>query len=313
MMAIKPPILQPGDTIGIVTLGSPLAASEVNNGIDTLTELGFRVVLGQYVYAENGFLAGTDEQRASDLMNMFADDRVKMILPSRGGVGVAGILPYLDYSFIQNHPKILTGYSDITVLLNVLAQYSNLITFQSLLLLNFTMGTQPYNYDQFFAATSTMNSPRQIENPPGIPQVSRVEGNVTGEIVGGNLTSFIDTLGTPFEINTRDKILLLEETHEPVNTVYRYMNALKLAGKFDDCIGIVLGQCTKCTMSYGKTYEDLINDFVIPLGKPLMTNVTTAHGIFKAAIPIGATVNLDTINNALTVLESTVSPSPPGQ
>lgn len=307
MAEIKPPILQSGDTIGIVTLGSPLAANVINSRIETLRGLGFQVVLGEYVYAANGFLAGTDEQRASDLMNMFANEQVKMILPTRGGVGVAGILPYLDYYFIESHPKILSGYSDITILLNVLAQYANLITFQSLMLIDFNMNTPPYNYDQFYLATSTLTSPRQINNPPGIPQVSRVPGNVTGPIVGGNLTSFVDTLGTPFEIDTKEKILLLEETHEPINTVYRYMNALKLAGKFDDCIGIVMGQCTECPVSYGVSYDELINEFIVPLGKPLMTNVTTAHGTYKAAIPIGATVNLDTVNNALTVLEPTVS------
>lgn len=307
-MAIRPPILQPGDTVGIVTLGSPLAASTINQRIQTLESLGFNVVLGDYVYAADGFLAGTPRQRASDLMNMFADDRVKLILPSRGGVGVAGILPYLNYSLIQDHPKILSGYSDITILLNVLAQYANLITFQSLLLIDFTDSEPAYNYNQFFTATSTLTSPRQIQNPPGIPQVSRVPGNVTGPIVGGNLTSFIDQLGTPYEIDTAGKILLLEETNEPVNTVYRYLNHLKLAGKFDDCIGIVMGQCSGCPMAYGKSYTDLIDEFIVPLGKPLMTNVTTAHETYKAAIPIGATANLDTVNNTLTVLEPAVSP-----
>ncbi|WP_373894877.1 S66 peptidase family protein [Virgibacillus natechei] len=305
-MAIKPPILQPGDTVGIVTLGSPLSADVINDCIQTVEGLGFQVVLGNHVYAADGFLAGTDEERASDLMNMFADDRVRLILPTRGGVGVAGILPYLNYSFIQEHPKLITGYSDITVLLNALAQSADLITFHSLMLINFSMDTPSYNYDQFFEATSVLTPQRQIVNPPGMPQVSRVSGNVTGPIVGGNLTSFVDTLGTPYETDTSGKILLLEETHESINTVYRYMNDLKLAGKFQDCIGIVLGGCTECPASYGVTYEDLINNFLVPLGKPLMTNVATAHGTYKAAIPIGATVNLNTMNNTLAVMESTV-------
>ncbi|MEW9677100.1 LD-carboxypeptidase [Lentibacillus sp. L22] len=307
MATIKPPILQPGDTIGIVTLGSPLPDNEINNRIETVRSLGFQVVLGDHTYAQDGFLAGTDEERASDLMRMFANDQVKLILPTRGGVGVAGILPHLDFDFIQSHPKILTGYSDITVLLNVLAQYANLVTFQSLLLLDFTTSTPGYNYDQFFAATSVRTMQRQIQNPSFMPQISRVGGNVTGPIVGGNLTSFTGTLGTPFEIDTKGKILLLEETHAPINTVYRYMNHLKLAGKFDDCIGIVMGECTDCPIAYGTTYEDLINAFLVPMGKPLMTNVATAHGTYKAAIPIGATVNLDTENNTLTVIEPTVS------
>src|SRR5699024_4308235 len=124
---------------------------------------------------------------------------VKMILPTRGGVGVAGILPYLDYSVITSHPKIISGYSDITILLNVLYQYADLITFQSLMLIDFVSGGPAYNVNQFFTATSTLTSPRQIQNSPGIPTVSTVQGNVTGPIVGGNLTSFVGNLGTPYE------------------------------------------------------------------------------------------------------------------
>lgn len=145
----------------------------------------------------DGFLVGSDKQRASDLMKMFENEDVDMILPSWGGVGIAGILPYLDFQNIRKHPKIISGYSDITVLLNVLFQEADLITLQSLLLIDFSMATVPYNYDQFFTATSSLISPREIKNPAGMKQVSRVKGNVTGEIVGGNLTSFSDLLGTP--------------------------------------------------------------------------------------------------------------------
>ena len=148
-MPIRPPILQRGDTVGIVTLGSPLAANIIDARIEYLRAMGFNIVLGQYVYAQNGFLAGTDEQRASDLMMMFQNEQVKMILPTRGGTGVAGILPYLDYQVIRDHPKILTGYSDITVLLNALHQLVDLITFHSLLLIDFKPETPAYNFDQF--------------------------------------------------------------------------------------------------------------------------------------------------------------------
>lgn len=306
-MAIKPPMLKPGDTIGVVTLGSPLAKEVIDARVEVLRNMGFEVVLGNFVYAADGFLAGTDQQRAFDLMQMFDRPEVKMILPSRGGVGVAGILPFLDFQFIQQHPKIISGYSDITVLLNTLYEYADLITFQSLMLIDFNLGMPKYNFDQFFAAVSTTPATRIIDNPADMPLLSVIPGNVKGEIVGGNLTSFVDTIGTPFEINTKEKILLIEETHEPINTVYRYLNRLKLAGKFDDCIGIIMGQCTDCPAAYGKTYDDLINDFIVPLGKPLMTNLATAHGTYKAAIPIGAPVNLDTVNNTLTVLEPTVS------
>ncbi|MMZ55463.1 putative murein peptide carboxypeptidase [compost metagenome] len=305
-MAVTPSLLQQGDVIGIVTLGSPLTREVIDQRIAFIREMGFSVVLGRYVYTADGFLAGGDQQRAADFMNMVENPAVKMILPTRGGVGVAGILPYLDYESIARNPKIISGYSDITVLLNTLYAKSNLITLQSLLLIDFKPETPSYNFNQFFTATSTLVAPRTIQNPQGIPVIRRVPGNVTGPIVGGNLTSIVGTLGTPFEMDTRGKILLLEETHEPTNTIYRYLNHLKLAGKFDDCIGIIMGECTGCETAYGKTYGDLIDEFIVPIGKPLMTNLATAHGTFKAAVPIGALVNLNTAANTLTVLEPSV-------
>ncbi|MCQ6558960.1 S66 peptidase family protein [Paenibacillus mendelii] len=305
-MTVKPPILRPGATIGVVTLGSPLRADTINARIGTLQSMGFQVVLGRYVYADNGFLAGTDRERASDFMMMIENPDVDLILPTRGGVGVAGILPYLDYNAINRNPKILSGYSDISVLQNALYQFADLITFHSLLLLNFTSSEPAYNYDQFFAATSTPVRTRAILNPEGHPLVGRVSGSVTGPIVGGNLTSFVDTLGTPYEIDTLGKILLIEETHEPINQVYRMVNQLALAGKLSDCLGIVMGECTNCPESYGVTYESFIQTFMVPLGKPLLTNLASGHGRYKAAIPIGAVVNMNADNATLTVLESVV-------
>jgi muramoyltetrapeptide carboxypeptidase len=306
-MAIKPPMLQIGDTIGIVTIGSPLDANMINERVRTLTDMGFNVVLGRYVYSYEGIVAAPAQQRAEDLMNMFTNPRVKMILPTRGGTGVQTILPYLDYGVIRENPKIVSGYSDITILLNILYQFSNLTTFHSLMLIDFRPDTPAYNFNQFFTATSTLTSPRVIQNPPGFPLTSLVSGNVTGPIIGGNLTSLVNSLGTPYEMNTEGKILFLEDVNSPTTMIYRYLNQLLMAGKFDNCLGIIMGECTNCPISYGTSYEDLINDLLVPLGKPLMTNLATAHGYYKAAIPIGATVNLNTINNTLTVLEPTVA------
>ncbi len=306
-MAIRPPILRAGDTIGIVTLGSPRDTATINSRIQTLENMGFNVVLGQYVYSSSGIVAATPQQRASDLMSMFENPLVKAIIPTRGGTGVADIIPYLDYPTINRNPKIVTGYSDITVLLNVLYIWANLISFHSLLLIDFRETTPAYNFNQFFTATSTITSPRLLENPPEMPLVSRVLGNVTAPIVGGNLASFVDTLGTPFEVDTRGKIFFIEETHEAISRVYRLISHLVHAGKFRDCAGIIMGECTGCYANYNTTYEDLINNVMVPMGKPLMTNLASGHGIYKMAIPIGAIANLNTIDNTLTITEPTVS------
>ncbi|OOM16738.1 LD-carboxypeptidase [Clostridium saccharobutylicum] len=183
---------------------------------------------------------------------------------------------------------------------------ADLITFHSLLLIDFKPTTPEYNFNQFFTATATLTSPRQLETPPEIPLISRVPGNVTGPIVGGNLTSFVDNLGTPFEVDTKGKIILIEDVHEPVNTIYRYINHLILAGKFKDCASIIMGECSHCVTAYDKSYEDLIEEVMIPLNKPLMTNLSSGHGKYKMAIPIGAQANLNTYDNTLTILEPTV-------
>lgn len=308
-MVTKPPALRVGDTIGIVTLGSPLSAEQFDLGIQTLQNLGFKTLVGDHAYDVNGFLSASPRERASDLMAMFQNPEVKMILPTRGGVGVAGILPYLDFQIISRNPKILSGYSDITILQNALLEYADLLSFQSLMLLDFDEDVPQYNLDQFFAALAIREVPWQIENPPELTKTSLVPGNVTGMLVGGNLTSFIGNLGTPYEIDTTGRILVLEETHEPANTIYRYLNHLAIAGKLEDCAGIIMGECSGCEPAYGKTYDDVIQEFLVPLGKPLMSNVATAHGYFKAALPLGAMINLNTYNNTITVMEPVVSPN----
>lgn len=310
MIVTRPPILQAGDTVGIVSLGSPIDPHTVTERVQVLEQTGLRVVLGNSVFLQNGFLAGTAEERAHDFMRMIVDEGIKMILPARGGVGVKGVLPYLDYEMIAKHPKIVSGYSDITILLNALYTYANLITFHSLMLIDFRLSTPPFNYDEFFRNVSTLQAPRNINNPDGMPLIGRVAGTVTGEIVGGNLTSFIGTLGTPYEIDTRGKIIVIEETNEPINTVYRYLKQLEMAGKFRDCVGIVMGECTGCAAAYGITYEDLIEQFLVPLNKPLLTGLATGHGRFKTTFPIGARATLNTEEETLTILEPTVT-SPP--
>lgn len=307
-MAVRPPLLLRGDTVGVVTLGSPLAADVINARLAFLQSFGFNVILGKYVYEARGIVTTNAQQRAADLMDMFANPQVKAIIPTRGGTGVSDILPFLNYDFIRTHPKVLTGYSDITILSNVLYKLSDLISLQSLLLIDFRATTPAYNFDQFVTATSTLTAPRAINNPPGIPLLSLVPGNVTGPLVGGNLTSFVGSLGTPYEIDTCGKILLIEETHEPANTVYRYMAQLRLAGKFTDAIGFIIGECTRCQPAYGESFIDVIRKELVPLGKPIIANLRTAHGHYKAAVPIGAEINLNSISNTLTILEPTVSP-----
>lgn len=306
-MTIRPPALRRGDTVGVVAPGSPMNASEIEERIKYLEAFGLYVLPGNHLFADDGYLAGSERERASDLMSMYENPAVSAIVPLRGGVGVEGILPYLDFTSIARNPKILSGYSDLSILLNTVHQMTGQITFHSLMLLNFQKSTPCYNFEQFFGTLSGGLFPGRMKNPPWMSLAVRVKGNVTGPLAGGNLTTLVGSLGTPFELDTKGKILFLEEVHEPVSTAYRYLTQLKVAGKLSCCAGIILGDCTDCTDSYGKTYEDLIREVLIPLGKPLMTNLAAGHGTYNTTLPIGALVNLNTDAGALTVLEPVVT------
>lgn len=162
-MVVRPARLQANDTVGIVSLGSPLDPNIINERILYLESLGFNVLVGESVFRYTGFLSGSDEERANDFMRMIVNEQVKWILPVRGGVGVAGILRYLDWDLIRQNPKIVTGYSDISVLLNALYQFADLETLHSLMLIDFKLSTPAFNFNQLFRAISNTQVPTQLK------------------------------------------------------------------------------------------------------------------------------------------------------
>ncbi|GAK12755.1 LD-carboxypeptidase [Geomicrobium sp. JCM 19039] len=301
-MAIRPERLEAGDTVGVVSVGSPLSREVIDERIAYLESLGLRVIIGEHTYEENGFLAGDDESRAEDFMNMVVNNEVKMILPVRGGVGVIGMLKYLDYNLIQANPKIVTGYSDVTILLNALYEFANVESLHSLMLIDFKLSTPAFNFDRFFTAVSEVNEPFRVENPPASSMRSLVPGIATGDIIGGNLTSLLGGLGTPYEWDARGKVLLIEEINDSTGRVYRGLQQLEEAGKLDGCEGFLIGRCSRCYPSYEVSFNQLIESFFVPIGKPTITNIMSGHGTYKTTIPIGAEVTMNA--DALTI-EST--------
>ena len=126
---LVPPRLRPGDTIGIAAPASPFDSEQFNLGVGLLETAGFKVLVPQNLFLKNGYLAGTDSQRAELFMNMVMDPVVKAILCARGGYGSMRILPLIDYGCIREKPKVVVGYSDVTALLAALYSRCGLVTF----------------------------------------------------------------------------------------------------------------------------------------------------------------------------------------
>lgn len=300
-----PTILRYGDTIGIVTLGSPISKEIFFPAIEILHNLGYKTIVGKHAL-DQGFPASSAEDRASDLMTMFENPDIKLILNSRGGTGSADIIPYLDLEIIKRNPKIFSGYSDITNLLNYIYQATGLITFHGLMLNSFSPEAPIYNYMQFLYVVANLKAPRILNNPPTIPRVSKVPGIAVGPLAGGNLATIINSIGTPYEIDTKGKILLLEDIHEETTRVYVNMRQLKATGKLDQCAGFILGEWTDSKTEYGKTVEMVLDEFLLPLGKPIVANVTFGHDKYNLTLPIGTLAELNANANTLTLLKPSV-------
>lgn len=281
-----PPPLKIGDTIGIIAPSSPFSVDAIKNNVQYFEQKGFRIQYGAHIYDAERFLAGKDEHRASDLMEFVKDPNIKAIMVARGGQGSQRVLPLLDYKLIQQHPKMLIGFSDTTALQLGLLKRAGLVTFSG-----FTLTLQMGSYVEESLNSCLYGNPYSISGGNSIKA-----GIVSGSLMGGNLSLLSSLLGTPYQPNFQGSILLLEDVLvEPYN-VDRMLSHLYLAGIFDQIIGIIFGEFDKCISSHGEdegTIADVIEEWSLRMRVPCITNFPYGHGKRQCVLPIGKTVELN--------------------
>ncbi len=312
---IKPKALRPGDTLGFVAPASPTKTLEgVDKSVAAARALGYNVVVGESCRNTHGYFSGDDKMRARDLNRMFADDAVDAIVCIRGGYGAPRILDQLDYDLARKHPKLLAGYSDITALHIAYGQKSGLVTMHA------PMPSTEWIADDYDAFTHTglwraLTSTEPlgtIENPPGFPVEARNGGVAQGRLVGGNLCLVAALNGTPWEIDARGAILVLEDIGEYVHRLDRMLTTLRLSGKFDQCAGIVLGGFTDCppeNPDLSLTMRQVIEEVVLPAGKPVLSGYMIGHCSPKVTIPLGVTATIDADKGLFTIEEAALTAS----
>ncbi|NOZ62768.1 MAG: LD-carboxypeptidase [Calditrichaeota bacterium] len=302
---IKPPRLKKGDTVGLIAPASCVfEPATIREGIETLQSLGFKVQTGKHIAEKYGYLAGTDEQRVSDLHDMFRDDSVKAIFALRGGYGSMRLLDLIDYQLIRSHPKILMGYSDITSLCLGIYAKTGLVTFHGpVAISSFSEYTQRYFYQsvQSTAAIGEVELP-EPDNPlrPTAHLATIRSGKATGRLVGGNLTLLTALLGTPYEPDFREAILFLEETGEEPYDIDRMLTQLLLSGKLDRVNGIIFDLCPDCAPRDYKpafptnlSVEEVLQDRLGHLKCPALFGLKVGHEADKPTMPLGVQVTLD--------------------
>ncbi len=306
--------LRKGDTIGFV---GPSGAVRTEGAIERakaeIERMGYKVKLGESCGQVYGYLSGADEVRARDVNAMFMDNEVDAIFCVRGGYGTMRILDLLDYEAIAKHPKIFLGFSDITAMQIAMMNRSDLVTFH---------GPMPtgswadgpiddYSGKWLMRAIACGKPMGVLDNAPDyFPRRTVTPGSAEGMLVGGNLSLIAGLVGTPYELDTKGKILFIEEVGERTYCIDRMLTQLRLAGKFDDCAGVVFGDFKDCPVEYpafGLTLEQIIDDVVKPCGKPIFSGLQCGHCSKKLTLPLGARCRMDADVRTLEVLEAAVS------
>ncbi|WP_171046323.1 S66 peptidase family protein [Lentibacillus cibarius] len=301
-MRMRPQCLKMGDTIGVVAPAGPIDGERLTRSILFFERMGLHVLLGAALDEQYGYLAGTDGQRVADFHAMVADTSVKAIFFARGGYGTARIADKIDYELIRKHPKIMWGYSDITYLHTSIRQQTGLVTFH---------GPMPVSdiADKDFDQLSA-NLFQQLFYPKTLhytEEVSPLEvivpGEAEGQLVGGNLSLLISTLGTAYEIDTKNKLLLVEDIGEAPYRVDSMLNQLRLAGKLDEAAGIIVGDFADAEPNKGPSLslEQVFNDYLANLSCPVMAGFKIGHCFPHFSVPLGAHAVLSTSAKTLTV------------
>lgn len=315
---LLPHALRAGSTVGVVAPASGVSMRDLSDGMSALKQWGCKVELGKAISKSNGYLAATDEDRAAEFMEFVERSDIDAILCARGGYGVMRILPMLDFDAIRCNPKIIVGYSDITALVNAVYSRSRVVAFHGPVASStFDKFTRDYFYNTLFTSTP----PGKIAESQEFNSINfsesrlRVlhEGKAQGRLVGGNLTLVVSTLGTPYEVDTTNAILFLEEVSEEPYRIDRMLTQLWLAGKLQTCKGIALGRFKDCErlrdpgfkMSF--TLEKVLQERLGSLNIPVVYGLPIGHVQSKMTVPIGTMAEIDTKSASLSLVEPSVT------
>ena len=295
---IFPPKLERGDLVALVSPSSPLTADQPIETIASAVEsLGFRVWIGDSCRCADpsGYAAAPAAVRARDINAAFGDPGIRAIWCTRGGSTAWRLLPLLDYELIAANPKPFIGFSDVTTLHMALQQRCGLVTFHGPTA-NRTLGWERdcFSWPHLLEVVN-MEGDLVIENPPEEPILALRPGQAAGELTGGNLSLVAASLGTPWQVDARDRILYLEDVGEAVYALERMLDQLRRAGVLDAAAGVVLGAFTSCRNAYREDYGplELLRDFFSGFPKPVLCNVRSAHCSPMVTLPMGAMCRVD--------------------
>lgn len=300
-MTILPPYLKKGDAIGLVAPAGYMPNEKFQECIEVLTRIGYRVVTGSTPGHEFHYFSGTDAERLKDLQQMMDNPEIKAILCVRGGYGSGRIVDQLNFKKFVRHPKWLVGFSDITVFLNHLYANFHIASIHGPMAGAFNEGEGVNEYVQ--SMLDALRGKKANYRVP--PHTYDRKGKYSGVLAGGNLMLLVNLIGTPSEVNLKDKILFIEDTGEYIYSIDRMMYHLKRSGRLKKIKGLVVGRFSEMKDTdrpFGQSVEEVIRDAVKEYTFPVCFNFPVGHQPENYALKVGATYEL-TITSKGTVLK----------
>jgi muramoyltetrapeptide carboxypeptidase len=304
-------------TIAVVSSASPaFDESLAKAGLEALQGAGFRLVRGLGIGRERGYLAGTPEERAADLHWAFTDPDIDVVMQIRGGYGCGQVVPLLDFELIATHPKPFVGMSDITLLHLALARHAGLVTLWGPNCVQ--LGRDAGGYSVAMLSSALRGEIAPVGRADGSsPIETLVPGKAEGPLAGGTTTLLAASLGTPYELETEGRVLLLEDVHVEPYEVDRCLTQLLHAGKLDVAAGFAIAEHSdvRTEESFGgHTLElaEVFEDILVPLGRPTVYGLPLGHRPRIATVPLGVNVQLDAESGTLSVLEDWLCPRTQG-
>ena len=292
-----PKTLKKGATIGLIATSSDTETARVAACVKKLEDMGYKVKAADNLDSNyGGYMAGTGEIRGQWVNRMFADPEVDAIFCVRGGDGSSRIMEYLDYDMIRQNPKIFLGYSDVTNLHLALNQKCDLVTFHGPMVSSNMVDSFDEETEKSLFQALNAEEDYTFSNPEGFPIEVLKEGKATGKLIGGNLSLLSASIGTPYEMDTKNKIVFIEEVCEPISKIEKWAYHLRNAGKFRECSGVILGQFTKIVNEDLPEFDSIccMKDVLEGLDIPVLYNVQSGHSKPMMTLPMGAVCTIDT-------------------
>ena len=288
---IKPPPLRAGDTVGVVASAAAVDREYLERGVRELARQGYRVKVSERALARDRILAGTDEERASELMRFFRDPEVRAIFAARGGYGAGRLLPLIDFDLLRRTPKIFVGFSDQTFLLNAIAELSRMVCFHGPMVAKDVAGG--------ISARSMLHLRRLLAGELDGFDLQAAEaihpGVAQGEVIGGCLSIVVAMLATPYAPDFTGKILFLEDTGEKAYRIDRMLVQLRQSGALGKVAGVVFGGMRSPGDSEAE--QRLIRQFAAEqtaaLDAPVLWGIEAGHGTENFTLPLGLQARLD--------------------